>query len=101
MPRPVKHTPNREQLRCFALSQQAKQILIELALPGTVANRLAFELGVLSQGPRTSSQMAEVLDVTARTIRRDMAILREHELVVLNGSYYELHEAWDQLDIKT
>lgn len=30
-----------------------------------------------------------------------MAILREHELVVLNGSYYELHEAWDQLDIKT
>lgn len=85
----------------LAFFQRAKQILAELGLPGTVTGRLAFELGMLSQGPRTSSQMAEALNVTARTIRRDMAIMREHELVVLNGSVYELHEAWGQLDIGT
>ncbi|WP_374679424.1 DeoR family transcriptional regulator [Hymenobacter sp. J193] len=71
-------------------------------MPSAVQSRLAIELEILRiRGLQTSSQLATLVNVTARTIRRDMAILREQELVVLNGNAYELHEAWEQLDVGT
>ncbi|GAA4382278.1 RNA-binding domain-containing protein [Hymenobacter koreensis] len=83
----------------LALVQEAGIVLSDLDLPRAMRTRMIYALEILGKsGGQTSSQLAAQLNVTGRTIRRDMAILREHELVVLNGNAYELHEAWNQLD---